>query len=308
MMGSAFRAKTGPYDFAASMPPIVIPYGHDDREQGYGAPAPSMATQMPSPPNMAPTNPMPTRASSMTPTPGMFGNSTLSAASSGTMGGGSIGANPRGDVGAMDAIQRPAGMPAPDLSSGFAGTTAPQFRKPTFFQHGGAGEKILQTLGEVGLALSASNGDPYATMMLQNRFQERAAQRRAQMQMLEPREVAGNLVQYDPQTGQYKTVYSAPLKPANNDTANDYAFIAQHLGQDAADQFLSNLGDPMVTIPLADGQVYSGPRSGLATALTGGPPQASAAPAADGQRKPVGKLTPIGGGASPTGSRTFPVR
>lgn len=213
-----------------------------------------------------------------------------------------------GMPGVPASIARPVGMPAPDLAAGFAGTTDPHFRKPTFFQSGGAGQKILQTLGEVGLALSASNGDPYATMMLQNRMQEQAARRRVQMHQMEPREVNGSLVQFDPQTGQYKTVYSAPQKPVNNDTANDYAFIAQHLGEDAAKEYLSNLGDPVVTVPLSNGSVYSGPRSGLAAALTGGATHAPGAPAADGQRKPVGKLTPIPGGASPTGSRTFPVR
>lgn len=243
---------------------------------------------------------------------GMFANPSLGGtpgydlSGSGSSSGGIPGAMAMPGVPAS--IARPEGMPATDLAAGFAGTTDPHFRKPTFFQSGGTGEKILQKLGEVGLVLSASNGDPYAASVLQSRMQERAAQRRAQMQQMEPREVAGNLVQYDPQTGQYKTVYSAPQKPANNDTANDYAFISQHLGEDAANEYLSNLGDPVVTVPLSNGSVYSGPRSGLAAALTGGATQAPGAPAADGQRKPVGKLTPIPGGASPTGSRTFPVR
>jgi hypothetical protein len=54
-------------------------------------------------------------------------------------------------------------------------------------------------------------------------------------------------------------------------------------------------GDPIVTITLPNGQMYSGPRSGLAQAMMGG-----------GQmpQKPVGNLTPIDGGptASPSGS------
>lgn len=50
-----------------------------------------------------------------------------------------------------------------------------------------------------------------------------------------------------------------------------------------------NESDPPITTTLPNGQFYSGPRSGLAAALTG---QMQAPPTA-----PVGKLTPLGGGA-----------
>lgn len=73
--------------------------------------------------------------------------------------------------------------------------------------------------------------------------------------------------------------------PANNDTANDYAFIASKLGQPAADQWLKNMGDPTVTVQLPGDRVYSGPRSGLAGAMGAG-----SVPTA-----PVGRLTPMGG-------------
>lgn len=56
-------------------------------------------------------------------------------------------------------------------------------------------------------------------------------------------------------------------------------------------------GDPIVTITLPNGQMYSGPRSGLAAAMMGG----SQAPA-----KPVGPLTPIDGGPTPPASGGFP--
>lgn len=54
-------------------------------------------------------------------------------------------------------------------------------------------------------------------------------------------------------------------------------------------------GDPIVTITLPNGQMYSGPRSGLAQAMMGG---------GQAPQGPVGKLTPINGGptASPSGS------
>lgn len=50
-------------------------------------------------------------------------------------------------------------------------------------------------------------------------------------------------------------------------------------------------GDPVVTITLPNGQMYSGPRSGLAQAMMGG---------GQAPQQPVGKLTPINGG--PQGS------
>jgi hypothetical protein len=59
-------------------------------------------------------------------------------------------------------------------------------------------------------------------------------------------------------------------------------------------------GDPVVTITLPNGQMYSGPRSGLAQAMMGGgaPP------------KPIGKLTPLNGGptVSPLGGFPGPIQ
>lgn len=89
--------------------------------------------------------------------------------------------------------------------------------------------------------------------------------------------------------------------PVNNDTIADYNFRVQALGKDAADSWLRNGPDMPVTLTLPNGQVYSGPRSGLGAALGGGGAAHALVP-----DKPVGKLTPLGpGGASPTGSRTF---
>jgi hypothetical protein len=59
--------------------------------------------------------------------------------------------------------------------------------------------------------------------------------------------------------------------------------------------------DPDVFITLPNGQVYAGPRSGLAAAMMGGTPAPAAPPA------PVGKLTPItNGGQTPRASGGFP--
>lgn len=64
-------------------------------------------------------------------------------------------------------------------------------------------------------------------------------------------------------------------KPINNDTLNDLGLIEGRLGRDAGDSYLRRLADPDVTVPLPNGQIYVGPRSGMAAALGGG---GSAAP------------------------------
>ena len=86
--------------------------------------------------------------------------------------------------------------------------------------------------------------------------------------------------------------------PVNNDTVNDYNFIASKYGQGAADQYMQGVYDPTVNIPLGDGRVYIGPRSGAPAAVSGA---VSGGP----QIQPVGKLTPIDGGPTPTASGGF---
>lgn len=89
--------------------------------------------------------------------------------------------------------------------------------------------------------------------------------------------------------------------PTNNDTVADYQFRVQTLGKDAADEWLRNGPDSIVTVTLPGNRVYSGPRSGLATALSGGNSPAPARPAIGAEMPDPRKA----GGASPTGSRTF---
>ena len=68
----------------------------------------------------------------------------------------------------------------------------------------------------------------------------------------------------------------------------------QRMGPDQRQAYLeSKRGDPFVTTSLPNGQFYAGPQSGLLGALTGQGAPASTTPTA-----PVGKLRPVGGGAS----------
>lgn len=83
---------------------------------------------------------------------------------------------------------------------------------------------------------------------------------------------------------QYKIDHPAPT---SNDTVNDYQFIAQTLGADAAKQFLKTKTDPVVITPYGP-MPYSSAMPQVPTA-------------------PVGRLTPIDdGGPTPQASGGFP--
>jgi hypothetical protein len=57
-----------------------------------------------------------------------------------------------------------------------------------------------------------------------------------------------------------------------NDTEADYEYRKRVLGEQSANDWLRSAGDPPVTMTLPNGQVYSGPRSGLGAALGSGQP------------------------------------
>lgn len=98
----------------------------------------------------------------------------------------------------------------------------------------------------------------------------------------------------------WRTDYeNANRAPPNNDTVQDYEFIRGRLGEEAGNAYLRRQADPDVTVPLPNGQVYIGPRSGMAAAM-GAQPAGGAAPA-----RPVGGLTPIQGGPTPRASGGF---
>lgn len=167
-------------------------------------------------------------------------------------------------------LQQPLPQPAPQ----------PQ-KKPGFFGAGGPARGIAGTVGDF---LLQYNGMQPIYGPTQQRAQEMAEALRAKSLERE----AG----WQDWLRKQQWERDNP-SPANNDTERDYAFIAQTLGEDAAKQYLRNLGDPIVTVQLPGNRVYSGPRSGMAQALGGAAPT-----------KPVGKLTPLDGGpgGSPSGA------
>lgn len=121
----------------------------------------------------------------------------------------------------------------------------------------GIGALIVGSIGDA--LLQHSGGQPvYAQNMMQRR----------EMAMRSQQAAAERQAKWEDWKRQFDYEAAHP-KPMNNDTVNDYQFITQQLGEDAAKQYLRNLGDPMVNAPLSDGRFYSGPRSGMGAAMGG---------------------------------------
>lgn len=164
---------------------------------------------------------------------------------------------------------------------------------PPITRGGGFLGKAAPFLGVIGDALLAANGRPAMYTPLVARQRERQAEMQDAMTRWQQ--------QFD-----YERAHP---KPVNNDTANDYAFITEHLGKGAADQYLRNIGDPMISIPLPGNRIYSGPRSGLGNAMgnvtapagdiptVGDQASYDAVPAGGQYRDPSGHIRTKGGGA-----------
>jgi hypothetical protein len=127
------------------------------------------------------------------------------------------------------------------------------------------GSGFMQKAGDVGAILRDDPGiwDNRQQMQAQqmNAQAEAAARaQQAQMDRMAKRE--------DWQWQQdYQREHPAPV---NNDTVNDYGFIKQTLGEEAANQYLQRLGDPMINTTLPNGAFYSGPGSRLPSVLGAG--------------------------------------
>jgi hypothetical protein len=171
-----------------------------------------------------------------------------------------------------------------------------QPQQPRQGRHG-----LMHTVGRIGDALALLGGrDPvYSTMTAQDdaRLAEQETQAALEAYAANPNDQGSfaTLLMRNPDLA-LKIRAGLTGEAANNDTVNDYRFIEERLGADAANQYLRNLGDPMVNMTLPGDRIYSGPRSGLGQALQGQAPA-----------RPVGRLTPIDGGAQTSAAPPFGV-
>ena len=171
---------------------------------------------------------------------------------------------------------------------------------PGFFQQGGTGRAIAGALGDA-LAQMGGVQPLYAPAMQQRQMMQ-------QRQQMAQQEREGDWQDFQRQED-YKRANPSPV---NNDTVNDYNFILAKQGPEAANQYLRNLADPTVTVPMGN-TIYSGPRSGLGAAMQGGQPQGpKPGTVEEGYRFKGGNAAdptnwePVGGGAG-NGTGGFPV-
>lgn len=157
--------------------------------------------------------------------------------------------------------------------------------KGGFFREGGMGRTIAGLIGDA-LLQNADMAPVYAPMQRQR---QQTAQEEAQWHRRREAERADKQWEWankpKDDDGFTSMMRAAGIDP-NSDAGR--AFYAQRLQRQVA--------EPDVITTLPNGQLYAGPRSGLAAALTG-----QTAPIA----KPVGKLTPIAGGPTPPASGSF---
>jgi hypothetical protein len=145
--------------------------------------------------------------------------------------------------------------------------------KPTFDGPGGMGEK----LGEFGDFLLAASGNQVGLLGLQSR---EAAKRET---ALTARENAEYQRKRQDENSDWQSRYDYELahpKPVRNDTVDDYEFIRQKLGDDAASEYLrsrSQGGFVGVDVQQPDGSVVRQfyPKSGMPGGGSGSPPPAA---------------------------------
>lgn len=154
------------------------------------------------------------------------------------------------------------------VSMGQFGAPQQPPRKPGLFGQGGVGRSIAGNIGDV--LLQYANMQPVYAPMVQAQQEEARWGKRLEAQ--------------DKQWYDHQQYEAAHPKPVNNDTVADYQFILQTAGEEAARQFLQNKANPPQYRQGPDGQFY---RIETHDAAQGVP------------TAPVGRLTPIEGGAVP---------
>lgn len=172
-------------------------------------------------------------------------------------------------------------------------------KKPGFGEPGGWGEK-LAAIGDILQRAGGLSGTGAAQMLMQARQQRRDAE----AARYAPQHIGNDLVHLDRNTGQYVVDYSGQDAPKPTELQRDTEAAGFTQGspeyQAMIRDIITRRGDPFVNVTLPGNRIYAGPQSGLAAAMGGSAP-ATGAPTA-----PVGRLTPITGGAGSQAPRTFP--
>lgn len=149
--------------------------------------------------------------------------------------------------------------------------------------------------GIIADALAGAAGQQGQMAALWNREREQTRQQ-AQEQARWHRDRTAGLEDYEAKQ-RIEQRYKVPEIPPMLRDAQAWATMTPEQRTAYGQMKQAGAGDPDVFITLPNGQVYAGPRSGLAAAMMGG---------ATVPQKPVGKLTPINGGQTPPASGPFP--
>lgn len=172
---------------------------------------------------------------------------------------------------------------------------------PSKWGAGGAGWDALGGIGDTLMALSGAPNLVAAAQQNQQQRQQTQQFGRAQAARQQEQEQGR---QFDWQDWVAKQQYErANPAPVKNDTVNDYEFLQQKLGDEAANQYLRNFAaGPVMAVEGFDAAgnptktfVPRGSVGGGGSFEADGPPPT----------RPVGRLRPITGGAPSQGGGTF---
>lgn len=165
--------------------------------------------------------------------------------------------------------------------------TIPTYKKPS------TANLIIGTIGDTLSQLGGGQGTYLPGLARQRELAQRAELQR--QRQYDPQHVGNSIVRMNPQTGQYETIYSAPSSAAQGTALQQNYEWLKSVNPAAAESYLS----AQTTAPPI---VQTNP-DGTKTIYPAGQVPRAAAPSVP--LKPVGRLTPIQGGAAPNGSRPF---
>jgi len=177
-----------------------------------------------------------------------------------------------------------------------SGTQMGQPKKPGFFGEGGMGRYLAGAIGDM-LLQNAGYDQVFAPTMQAKREQEQAQANWGLKRQAELADYAAKQkieAQYQKPDEFTRTLIAAGIDPNSADGKAAYNARVQHWN------------DPMVNMTLPNGQFYSGPQSGLPTALGNGgggvpPPQAAQTKTVNGEtyNQVGGKWYEVGGPSQP---------